>query len=174
MEFGVFFFCLFLSWNEEKAVQSHLFRLLGFLLCVPCVPVFHTSLLLGQRSEQAVYERGRRPLQGRYSPMALGGGECCWVVKVPDGFAVSRGSSLDLRVLFLLPGQSLLGRQHTNTWMDAWGRSLQPGDRRWRRNENDGRNKWRKHAISPKYTADRKITGLEDWNKNNSWSKFMS
>lgn len=45
--------------RNKEAVLSHLLRLLGFLLRVPCIPVVHTSLLLRWRSEQAVYEWGR-------------------------------------------------------------------------------------------------------------------
>lgn len=49
------------SWNTE-AVPSHLLGLLGFLLRIPGVSVVHAALPLRGRSQQAVYERGRRRL----------------------------------------------------------------------------------------------------------------
>lgn len=89
--------------------MSDLLGLLGFLLGIPCVPVVHASLLLRWRSEQTLYERGRRRLWGRYSPMAVAGRQGRRVVVVSDHLAVGRGSSFHSRALLLLPGQGLLG-----------------------------------------------------------------
>lgn len=116
----------------RKWSLSHLLGLLGLLLRVPGVPVVHTSLLLRWGPEQAVYERGRRRRRGRHSPVALAGDLGWRVVVVANHLAVGWGRSLHSRALFVLPGQGVLGLHHSDAWVDARGRGLQPGrEQQW-------------------------------------------
>lgn len=48
-------------------------------------------------------------------------------VEVPDHLVIGRRSSFEPRALLLLPGQGVLGFQHTDAWVDAGRRSLQTG-----------------------------------------------
>lgn len=61
--------------------------------------------------------------------MVVGGAQGGWVVKVANHLTVGGRSSFDTGTLFLLPGRGLLGLQHADARMDAWGRGLQAESR---------------------------------------------